>query len=391
MIIPKLAVRNMLGAGAKTWLNAAVLSIAYVAIIWAQGLYNGFGAEMSRTMIDAEYGGGQYWVEGYDPYDPFTLTDAHAVPAAPLQARIDAGQATPILIVQGTLYPGGRIVPVLIKGIDPGQTQLSFPTGVLGASGDDIPALIGSRMAKASGLAAGDTVTVRWRDARGAFDARDLEIVDIMKTIAQTIDEGQVWLPLATLREMADMPGEATIVVAAKGAPPIGAVPGWPFQGLDVLLKGIRDIIKSKTVGASILYLMLLFLAALAILNTQLLSIWRRRKEIGTMMAMGVTRGRVIGLFTFEGALNAVFAAIVGAVWGIPLLAYFATHGYSLGANQGDNFGLAISDKMYPVYSAALVLGTTVLVFLITTVVSYLPSRKIAKLKPTDALQGRMS
>lgn len=169
MIIPKLAIRNMLGAGAKTWLNGAVLSMAYVTIIWAQGLYNGFDAEVSKTMIAAEYGGGQYWVEGYDPYDPFTIQDTHAVPAAPLQARIDEGRATPILIVQGTLYPGGRILPVLLKGIDPGQTLLSIPSGVLGRSDADLPALIGSRMAEAGGLAVGDTVTVRWRDARGAL------------------------------------------------------------------------------------------------------------------------------------------------------------------------------------------------------------------------------
>jgi len=391
MIIPKLAIRNMLGAGAKTWLNAAVLSMAYVTIIWAQGLYNGFDAEVSKTMIDAEYGGGQYWVEGYDPYDPFTIQDAHAVPPAPLQARIDAGKATPILIVQGTVYPGGRILPILLKGIEPGQSLLSIPTGALGTSGADIPALVGSRMAKTGGLAAGDTVTVRWRDARGAFDAQDLQIVAVMKTIAQSIDEGQVWLPIATLREMAAMPGQATIVVAAKDSAPTAAVPGWSFQSLGVLLKDIKDIVKGKTVGASVLYAILLFLAALAILNTQLLSIWRRRKEIGTMMALGVTRGRVIGLFTFEGTLNGVFAAIVGALWGIPLLAYFAVHGLSFGANQGDSFGIAMSDKMYPAYSAALVLGTTVLVFLITTIISYLPARKIGKLKPTDALQGRMT
>ena len=160
MIIPKLALRNMLGAGAKTWLNGAVLSMAFVTIIFAQGLYRGFDAEVSKTLIDAEYGGGQYWVEGYDPYDPFTLQDAHAVPAPALRALIDDGRATPILIVQGTLYPAGRVLPVAIKGIDPAQRQLSFPTNVLTASVDGIPALIGSRMAKSAGLAVGDTAAV---------------------------------------------------------------------------------------------------------------------------------------------------------------------------------------------------------------------------------------
>jgi len=391
MVIPKLAVRNMLGAGLKTWLNAAVLSMAYVAIIWAQGLYIGFDAEVSRAMIDAAYGGGQYWVEGFDPYDPFTIQDAHAGLAGPLQALVESGRAAPVLIVPGTIYPNGRIQSVLLKGIDPGQTLLSIPSGVLKPSGREVPGLIGSRMARTIGLNKGDVMTVRWRDAGGTFDAGEIAIVDVMTTNVQAIDDGQVWLPIETLRGMAGMNGEATILVTAKGFAPAADIPGWSFKDLDFLLKDIRDLVQGKTIGASILYTILLFLAMLAIFNTQLLSIWKRRKEIGTMMALGFSRGRIIGLFTLEGALNGVFAALVGAVYGIPLLAYSAAHGLSLGGNVGDDYGFAMSEKLYPTYSAALVLGTTVLVFVVTTIVSFLPTRKIAKLKPTDALRGKLT
>jgi len=390
MILPKLAFRNMLGAGAKTWLNAVVLSLSFVAIIWTQGLYNGMDAEVSRVMIDAEYGGGQFWVDSYDPYDPFTIPDAHAPVPDVLQAAIDTGRATPFLLVPGTIYPNGRIRSVLLKGIDPGQSLLSIPAGVLKQADNKIPGLIGSRMAKTAGLQKGDSVTVRWRDARGTFDAKDVTIVEIMTTLAQSIDEGQIWLPLETLREMAVMKGQATIVVTAKGSGPAAAVSGWPFQSLDILLKDIQDIVRGKTIGASILYTILLFLAMLAIFNTQLLSIWRRRKEIGTMMALGFPRGKVIRLFTLEGALTGVLAALIGAVYGIPLLIYSAGRGLGLGANPGDSFGMAISERLYPTYSAGLVVGTTVLVFVVTTIVSFLPTRKIAKLQPSEALRGKL-
>jgi len=391
MIIPKLAFRNMLGAGAKTWLNAVVLSMAFVAIIWGQGLYIGMDAEVSRAMIEAEYGGGQYWVEGYDPFDPFTIQDAHRPLTGPLRALGEKRQATPFLIVQGTIYPGGRIVPVLLKGIDPGQKLLSIPSSVLKAADNELPALIGARMSATSGLKKGDTVTVRWRDAKGTFDAKDLEIVEVVRTTVQSIDNGQIWLPLQTLQEMAGMPSEATIVVTEKNYGPAVPIPGWTFKNLDYLLADIKSVVQAKTIGSSILYSILLFLAMLAIFNTQLLSIWRRRKEIGTMMALGFSRGKVIRLFTLEGALNGVLAALVGAVYGIPLLAYTATHGLGLPADQIDSFGIAISEKLYPTYSGALVIGTTILVFSITTIVSFMPTRKIAKLKPTDALRGKLT
>lgn len=391
MIIPKLAFRNMLGAGAKTWLNAVVLSMAFVAIIWGQGLYIGMDAEVSRAMIEAEYGGGQYWVEGYDPFDPFTIQDAHRPLTGPMRALVEKGQATPFLIVQGTIYPGGRIVPVLLKGIDPGQKLLSIPSSVLKAADNELPALIGARMSATSGLKKGDTVTVRWRDAKGTFDAKDLQIVEVMRTTVQSIDSGQIWLPLQTLQEMAGISSEATIVVTEKNYGPAVPIPGWTFKNLDYLLDDIKSVVQAKTIGSSILYSILLFLAMLAIFNTQLLSIWRRRKEIGTMMALGFSRGKVIRLFTLEGALNGVLAALVGAVYGIPLLAYTATHGLGLPADQIDSFGIAISEKLYPTYSGALVVGTTILVFAITTIVSFMPTRKIAKLKPTDALRGKLT
>jgi len=391
MIIPKLAFRNMLGAGAKTWLNAVVLSMAFVAIIWGQGLYIGMDAEVSRAMIEAEYGGGQYWVEGYDPFDPFTIQDAHRPLTGPMRALVEKGQATPFLIVQGTIYPGGRIVPVLLKGIDPGQKLLSIPSSVLKAADNELPALIGARMSATSGLKKGDTVTVRWRDAKGTFDAKDLQIVEVMRTTVQSIDSGLIWLPLQTLQEMAGISSEATIVVTEKNYGPAVPIPGWTFKNLDYLLDDIKSVVQAKTIGSSILYSILLFLAMLAIFNTQLLSIWRRRKEIGTMMALGFSRGKVIRLFTLEGALNGVLAALVGAVYGIPLLAYTATHGLGLPADQIDSFGIAISEKLYPTYSGALVVGTTILVFAITTIVSFMPTRKIAKLKPTDALRGKLT
>ncbi len=92
MTIFKLAVRNLLGAGMKTWLNAVVLSLAFVTIIWAQGLYKGMDNQASRAMIGAEYGGGQYWVESYDPYDPLSLQEAHRKLTGTLEDLVESKQ-----------------------------------------------------------------------------------------------------------------------------------------------------------------------------------------------------------------------------------------------------------------------------------------------------------
>jgi len=56
-----------------------------------------------------------------------------------------------------------------------------------------------------------------------------------------------------------------------------------------------------------------------------------------------------------------------------------------------DASGFPLGERLYPAYGAGLVAGTTALVFTVTTIVSYLPTRRIARLKPTDALRGRLT
>ena len=53
--------------------------------------------------------------------------------------------------------------------------------------------------------------------------------------------------------------------------------------------------------------------------------------------------------------------------------------------------GLMIAKRLIPVYSIGLIITTTILIATIVLLVSYLPSRKISKMKPTDALRGKIT
>jgi len=389
MVLLKLAYRNLVGAGLRTWLNVAVLSFTYVLIIWHQGLFSGMYEQASRDYIKDEIAGGQYWIDGYDPYDPLTLEESHGVILEPIESLIEAKQATPVLIRQGTIYPEGRVQSALIKGIDPDQTILDIPAHRLSSDEIHLPVMIGKLMAKRNSLHRGDEITIRWRDVNGTFDAADGTIVEIMNTNVPTIDMGQVWVPLKRLQEMSGLVNEATIVVIGKGAREHKDLPGWKFKGHDVLLKDIDDMIKSKRFGGAVLYVILLFLAMLAIFDTQVLSIFRRRKEIGTLMALGMIRSRVIALFTLEGAMHGILGIAIAAIYGIPILIYSAKTGIPL-PSTGEEYGFALTTRLFPAYSAWLVCGTVFIIMVTVTVVSYLPSRRISHVKPTDALKGKL-
>lgn len=385
MLILKLAFRNLLGAGKRTWLNAIVLSLSFVVIIFYNGMMDGWNQQARHDMIGWEIAQGQFWHNAYDPYDPFTLQDAHAQ----LPGEADPTLA-PILITQATVYPQGRSMPAMLKGIPADQSILEMPTEYLKQTDPSgpVPAIIGDRMAEQLKLAPGDRMNVTYRDNNGTFDAVEIEIAHQFKCNVPRVDAGQIWIDLGVLQAMKGMEGEATMVVTSDPErTELGS--DWSHKTLGDLTAEMDEIIRSKKGSSAIIYILLLVIALLAIFDTQVLSIFRRQKEIGTFVALGMTRWQVVALFTIEGGANSIFAMIVGSIYGIPLFAYLANKGIPMPA-ASDSSGLAIAEKIFPVYGVSLIVTTVIFIALAATIVSFLPARKIAKMNPTAALKGKL-
>lgn len=385
----KLAYRNLIGAGLRTWLNVIVLSFSFVMIIWAKGLMVGWDYQAKTDMEQWEIGKAQFWHNQYDPYDAFTITDSHAPIPEVFKKDIENKTMVAVLIAQGTIYPKGRMQSVMIKGITPDQTLLKIPTHKLDTVSDAIPAIIGATMAHTSHLEKGDHVILRWRDSKGTFDATEIEIVDIFTTYVPTVDVAQVWIDLKTMQEKLLLPNEATLFSTGNEKEKRSSVEAFNLKTKKELTAEIDAMVQTKSKGQSMFYVILLALAMLAIFDTQVLSIFRRQKEIGTYVALGYTRQQVVGLFTVEGAMHAVLAAFAAAVYGVPFFIWQAHAGMKIPMDTSD-FGMAIAPVMYPIYSISLIISTTLIVLLTTAFVSYWPSRKIAKMNPTEALRGKI-
>lgn len=386
MLAIKLAFRNLMGAGLRTWLNVTVLSFAFILIIFYNGMIDGWNRQGRNDTQDWEIGEGQFWHPEYDPYDPYTIQDAHAPLSKKVTSEIKKGKLAPILISQATIYPEGRVQNAILKGIDPGQQILKLPSSDLENTQHEYSALIGKRMAESTGLQVGDQVLVRWRDKNGMFDARNIIIAAIFRCDVPAVDNGQIYISLPLLQEMLNMENEASLLVTDEsysGRP----IENWIFKDPDTLLADFDKIIQSKKAGGLIMQSLLLVIALLAIFDTQVLSIFRRQKEIGTYVALGLTRSQVVGIFTVEGGAHSILAALVGAAYGIPLFMYLDTIGISFGSQD---YGMTIAERVYPYYSVGLIITSLILVILSATIVSYLPARKISKMKPTDAIKGKL-
>jgi len=386
----KIALKNLLGARLRTFLNVLVTAFSFFLILFMSAIYDGMLQHAKQVTMDTEIAGGAYWHPEYDPLDPMTFEDAHSVPPVSVQALVDEKKAFPVLVSQASIYPGGRIMPTIMKGIPPAQNIVNMPTDALFGHEDiAIPVLIGKGMASESKLEVGDAFTIRWLDADLTYDANEGTVVHIMDTENFKLDMGHIWIPLNKAQSMLAMEGEATYVTYEKGVPPVQDKGDWIPRDINYLVQDMEAIIEADKPGAQIMYLILLALAAMGIFNAQVLSIFRRGREIGTLMAIGMTRPRVVGLFTLEGGLNAVLSAVVTLIVFGPILWYFGVYGIPLPIDYSE-MGLIMAKRLIPVYTVGLVISTTILVSIIVLIVSYIPSRRIAKMKPTNALRGKV-
>ena len=129
------------------------------------------------------------------------------------------------------------------------------------------------------------------------------------------------------------------------------------------------------------------FMASSVIANTMLMVVFERRKEIGTITAMGMTSAEVIRLFFIEAFLLGLIGAFSGVVFGIIVILPFSSTGMDLSSMTGA-VDFNASFNIFPQIN----FRTTFIVFLysifVASIVSFFPSRGAAKVDPVVALRS---
>ena len=217
-MILKLANRNIIGNGWRSLINISILSLVLVGMIWMLSMLFSWINLSKEQLKDWEHGKGMLWHQDFDPYDGFSW-DKSAAPITPAQQEaIDAGKAVPILLSSAVAYPQGRMMSCLVKGIPPEQTLLKIPGSQLMENGAQVPAMLGSALAKTMRLEKGDYLTIRIKDVNGVYDALDLQIVHIIHSPVPGINSGAIWISLADLQEIKAMPAMASQIVLSDPA-----------------------------------------------------------------------------------------------------------------------------------------------------------------------------
>jgi len=390
-MIFRLALRNIIGNGWRSFINILIIAIVMIGMIFMESMYHSWTLLAKTQQKEWESGKGMFRVNSYDPFDAFSWDKSFEPLPDELRPVIERQEAVPILFSPGVIYPGGRMIPCMVKGIPADQTLLNIPSSrLVERTPGYTPAIIGQTMAKSSQLEEGDILTLRIKDVGNAFNTLDLEIVHIMNTPVPTVDGGIIWMDLNTLQELKQAPSMVTAIALQDPSLGVLSLPGFHYMDEKALFFDLDEMMKTETVQKYITYSLLMFLAMIAIFDTQALAVFKRRKEIGTLTALGMSQRQITTMFTLEGGLYSLFAIGMTAILGTPMFWYFATTGYIMPEGY-DSFGiLGFMEPIKMSYPPLMLLQVFSFVVLVSVVVSWIPARRIARMKATDALRGKV-
>lgn len=248
----------------------------------------------------------------------------------------------------------------------------------------------------------GDKVTILFNTAFGSANGATFRIVGRLESGIKLLNEVVFYLPLDQAQRLLDMEDQVTELLLAlpdkkmvpQVLPEVKALlaeAGAEDRYLALGYEETSDLIPYMEIAKVIyneIYIFLVLLACIVVINTMIMIVKERNKEIGMMSAMGLESKEILRLFMTEGAVMGVIGSLFGAVLGALINGYFAKTGYNLtAATSGFSSDIIFNSIIYPVSSLSNTIFAFILGVVIVTLACFIPARKAAKLEPTEAMR----
>ncbi len=226
-------------------------------------------------------------------------------------------------------------------------------------------------------------------------------VVGIFETVNSTYDETHAFVRKSRLAEALEMPANTAHEVAIlldrnNLTQPVKSkleqqlssisVKSWTDLSpeMQVLTKGMEF---SMYVFIIIILLALLF----SIVNTMLMVVLERTKEIGMLMSVGMSRLRVFIMILLESVYLSGFAGIIGVGIGYGIAKFASVQGIDLSNLYGQGLKTyGYNPMMYPDIDFNMVVNITIMVIITGVIASIVPARRALKLNPAEAVRTDM-
>jgi putative ABC transport system permease protein len=411
----KIALRNTLRHRRRTIITAVVMMAGISVFIGFDSMLAGMDRMAVDNMVD-------YTISSLKLRTPAYVDD---IAATPLDKPLpDTTEALSVLAGRGiAATPRIRFValasnyndeiPVIADAVDPASDMKVFKLSSRIVSGAWLSpsapksVVMGYLLAKELGLKVGDTVLVSAQTVNDVTNADEYDIAGLIDTPAPEVNASGLYMSLADARALLVTPavpgGYATEIDAAlpraptldaalatgeKAAAALGpALPALRVDPIGYLAQSYLSLRNTKAKYSFVLVFVVLVIAAVGIVNTILMSVYSRIREIGVLRAYGMTPRDISRLFTFEGLSLGIIGSILGVAVGALIDLLLILKGLSISSFMGVMGSLPLSGVIYGEWNPRAMIIGFFFGIVVSLIAAMIPARRAARLEPTSALR----
>ena len=308
--------------------------------------------------------------------------------------------ATPRLNASAVVSSGNDSIGVQLLGVDPtSAANQPFVEGITAGSflsqDDGNSIVIGQLLANKLQINIGDSINLLVNTSNGDVNEQKFTVRGLYTTRTPTYDESTILMTMEKVQTITSTQDHATsifILLNDRDDADLvaSAISGAGYEVLtwkdmNQLLLDTEELANSFMI---IIYLIVLAITATVIVNTLIMSVFERTREIGILAAVGMKGRQILGLFLAEASILAVGGIAFGLALGWLVCQYFAKFGFAIG-DMGINSEMLFGDRIYAVLTGGDTLYLTILAFIVTMIASLYPAILAARLEPVDALHGK--
>jgi putative ABC transport system permease protein len=408
MRITTLAWRNIGRNRRRSVLSMTAIAVATLSVVTLFSLLEGMKADLMHNLTTFYTGEVQIRHRDYTTYEHLAPLHLSVPEAASVRDRLEGipgvADAVVRLGVPGAVFQDSERTGLQAVGVDFADEEgwSAVEEYVVAGSLDAAlapderitPVLAGKRVPDRLGIELGETFTLLVRTAQRGTNAMTFRIVAIADFPVQSMNGGTVWAPLHRVQTLAGMPGAATEVLVRldDASSPAAALPRIREAYPDLAARHISEIdttygfIEMASNMYNVIGVFFFLLASTVIVNTTMMVIFERRREIGTLEAMGMQRRELIRLFFSESLILGFLGSLAGLVLGIALSVFLGRIGIDMGAAM-EGVDMEISPVLYPVVNLRSTGVVFVMAIVVSGITSFFPMRKITRIEPVAALR----
>jgi len=405
----KLCWKNVWRNRRRTLLTAGAIGTGVMALVTLHNYYDGFHEQVIHNAIRYHSG---HLVVGAPRFQTTGNPSRFIRDTRSIQRRLGREKAikasSPRVLIQGLLSSPRGSANVLFTGVEPRSERRitrfagSVTHGKYFEKRGTGTILVGRRLAQLLGLQVGSKVVALTQGVDGSIGNELFHVEGIFETQSE-IDKSVTFLRIDDARKLASLPRHGAHQIAAvlhrqADLPDVletlrediprkrAEVLGWmdiqrPLLGLIELNKSVNRL----------LMIVILFIAAMGIANSILMSILERTREFGVMMAVGTTRGEIVWMVVVETLLLAAVGVTLGNFLGIGLTQFFHWNGFDLKWLTDQQIvvqGTILQTVSYPTVHLHHSVTITAAILALALGASLVPIRHIARLSAVKALRA---